>query len=319
MNETDPITASEAYKRFRSSIPQRKVVVDQSMQPWVIYDAGPRHVRSPLICLPPVCGTADVFFKQLSQLAVAGYRVISVEYPVFWSIEEFCDSFIKLIDHLELGKVHIFGASLGAFLGQKLAERTFRSQRVHSLFLCNGFVDTTAFKQTGMAKAFWAFPAFLLKRQILVNLPSDNLEQEVANSIDFMVERLDTLDRQQLGSRLTMNCIDSYVEPHKLKDVYVTIMDVFDESALSTRCKEEMYKCYPDAKRAHLKSGGNFPYLSRSADVNLMLQIHLMTFQGTRYCAKDPSLVHPDEIRAARGELDPPRTDRVTSCNEEGT
>ena len=38
--------------------------------------------------------------------------------------------------------------------------------------------------------------------------------------------QLDTLDRQQLGSRLTMNCIDSYVEPHKLKDVYVTIMDV---------------------------------------------------------------------------------------------
>jgi maspardin len=99
------------------------------------------------------------------------------------------------------------------------------------------------------------------------------------------------------------------VEPQKLKDVYVTIIDVFDESALSQRCKEEMYKCYPDAKRAHLKSGGNFPYLSRSTEVDLMIQIHLMTFQGTRYCAKDPSLVHPDEIKAARGELEPPRDD----------
>ena len=92
-----------------------------------------------------------------------------------------------------------------------------------------------------------------------------------------------------------------------------------------------MYKCYPDAKRAHLKSGGNFPYLSRSNEVNLMIQvcerfrtinlihcssllitkqIHLMTFQGTRYCAKDPSLVNPDEIKAARGELDPPRSEK---------
>ncbi len=52
---------------------------------------------------------------------------------------------------------------------------------------------------------------------------------------------------------------------------------VFDESALSTRCKDEMYKCYPDAKRAHLKSGGNFPYLSRSSEVNLMLQVHVVT------------------------------------------
>lgn len=33
-------------------------------------------------------------------------------------------------------------------------------------------------------------PAFMLKRQILLNLPSENLEAEVANSIDFMVERV---------------------------------------------------------------------------------------------------------------------------------
>ena len=51
------------------------------------------------------------------------------------------------------------------------------------------------------------------------------------------------------------------------------IWQVFDESALSQRCKEEMYKCYPDAKRAHLKSGGNFPYLSRSSEVDLMVQV----------------------------------------------
>lgn len=302
----DPITASEEYSRFRSSIPQRKIIVDKASQTWTLYDAGPRHVRSPLVCLPPVCGTADVFFRQLLDLTAVGYRVISVEYPVFWSVDEFCDGFLKLMDHLELDRVHILGASLGAFLGQKLAERTFRCPRVHSLFLCNGFTDTTAFKQTKSAKAYWAMPGFWLKRQILMNLPSEDLEVSVANSIDFMVERLDTLERSQLASRLTLNCTDNYVEPQKLRDVYVTIMDVFDESALSQRCKEEMYKCYPDAKRAHLKSGGNFPYLSRSNEVNLMIQIHLMTFQGTRYCAKDPSLVSADEIKAARGELDPP-------------
>ena len=38
------------------------------------------------------------------------------------------------------------------------------------------------------------------------------------------------------------------------------------------------------------------------------LQIHLLTFQGTRYCAKDPTLIDPDEIRAVRGELEPPTT-----------
>lgn len=55
----------------------------------------------------------------------------------------------------------------------------------------------------------------------------------------------------------------------------MTIIDVFDEYALSNTVREEMYKCYPNAKLAHLKSGGNFPYLSRSAEVNLHLQVNL--------------------------------------------
>ena len=47
-----------------------------------------------------------------------------------------------------LSKVHIFGASLGGFLAQKFSEHTFKSPRVHSVILCNSFVDTTVFQQT---------------------------------------------------------------------------------------------------------------------------------------------------------------------------
>lgn len=93
------------------------------------------------------------------------------------------------------------------------------------------------------------------------------------------------------------------MEPHKIKDITVTIIDVsrmkygrmhwhlfllqsrdlyvfsvnfvqvFDQSALSLEAKEEMYKLYPNARRAHLKTGGNFPYLCRSAEVNLYIQV----------------------------------------------
>ena len=59
-----------------------QIVVDKTNQPWVVYDAGPRHVHSPLVCLPPVCGTADVFFRQLLELSQAGYRVISVSFAL---------------------------------------------------------------------------------------------------------------------------------------------------------------------------------------------------------------------------------------------
>ena len=42
--------------------------------------------------------------------------------------------------------------------------------------------------------------------------------------------------------------------------------------------------------------------------LNLFLscQIHLLPFQGSRYCAKDVSLINPDELKAAKGELDIP-------------
>lgn len=52
-------------------------------------------------------------------------------------------------------------------------------------------------------------------------------------------------------------------------------VQVFDQSALSLEAKEDMYKLYPNARRAHLKTGGNFPYLCRSAEVNLYIQVQL--------------------------------------------
>ena len=58
-------------------------------------------------------------------------------------------------------------------------------QRVCTSVLFIGRIDSVV-----LYFRLWAMPAFLLKRQILVNLPSDNLESEVANSIDFMVERV---------------------------------------------------------------------------------------------------------------------------------
>ena len=69
---------ASACKFVNLCVSLSQVVVDKVDHSWIMYDAGPRHVRSPLVCFPPVCGTADVFFKQLLDLSTAGYRVISV-------------------------------------------------------------------------------------------------------------------------------------------------------------------------------------------------------------------------------------------------
>uniref|UniRef100_A0A2R8ZL56 SPG21 abhydrolase domain containing, maspardin n=1 Tax=Pan paniscus TaxID=9597 RepID=A0A2R8ZL56_PANPA len=266
------IKVSPDYNWFRGTVPLKKIIVDDDdSKIWSLYDAGPRSIRCPLIFL----GTADAFPADFGSDWM-GYRVIAV---------------------------HLFGASLGGFLAQKFAEYTHKSPRVHSLILCNSFSDTSIFNQTWTANSFWLMPAFMLKKIVLGNFSSGPVDPMMADAIDFMVDRLESLGQSELASRLTLNCQNSYVEPHKIRDIPVTIMDVFDQSALSTEAKEEMYKLYPNARRAHLKTGGNFPYLCRSAEVNLYVQIHLLQFHGTKYAAIDPSMVSAEELEVQKGSL----------------
>ncbi|XP_035019681.1 maspardin isoform X2 [Hippoglossus stenolepis] len=264
----EEIKVSPDYNWFRSTVPLRRIIVDDDdSKVWSLYDAGPKSIRCPIIFLPPVSGTAEVFFQQLLALTGWGYRVISLQYPVYWDLMEFCDGFRRLLDHLQLDKVHLFGASLGGFLAQKFTECTHKSPRVHSLILCNSFSDTSIFNQMWTANSFWLMPAFMLKKIVLGNFAKGPVDPKMADAIDFMVDR------------------------------------VFDQSALSLEAKEEMYKLYPNARRAHLKTGGNFPYLCRSAEVNLYIQIHLRQFHGTRYAAISPEMVSAEELEVQESHL----------------
>ncbi|XP_060070708.1 uncharacterized protein LOC132550635 [Ylistrum balloti] len=287
------IANSAEYNSFRGTVPMKKFIVDDDQtKEWALYDAGPKSVRCPMICFPPASGTADVYFRQLLALSAHGYRV---EYPVYWTMKEFCDGFRKLLDHLQLDRVHLFGSSLGGFLAQKFTEFTHLSPRVASLILCNSFYDTSIFQQTNSAPTFWMMPALILKKMVMGNFEKGPSDPSICDSVDFLVEKLDNLSQQQLASRLTLNCMNCYVEPQKVSQVPITILDVFDDCALSFSAREEMYKCYPDAKKAHLKSGGNFPYLSRCDEVNIFIQIHLKQFQGTRYNASDSVLLTEED------------------------
>lgn len=285
---TSELSRSQEYLSFRGSVPLRKIVVDaDGAKGWKVYDSNPKTIKCPIICLPPVSGTADIFFRQILSLSAKGYRIISAESPVYWNIKEWCDGFRKLLDYMELDKVHLFGASLGGFLAQKFTEINAHCPRVVSLILCNTFTDTSIFSYNDSATVFWILPSLVLKKMVMGNFTTEKVDGEIVEAIDFMVERLESLTQPELASRLTMNCINSYVQPQKICHLPVTIIDVFDQYALSNAVREEMYKCYPNAKLAHLKSGGNFPYLSRAAEVNLHLQIHLRQFEGTEYAATE--------------------------------
>lgn len=142
------------------------------------------------------------------------------------------------------------------------ANRCFFSSHYH--FLLEAVSDTACVS----LPSFWLMPAFLLKKIVLGNFAKGPVDPKMADAIDFMVDRvgndgckpgrsnndvnsrvtsscfiqvslcafllqLESLSQSELASRLTLNCQNSYVEPHKIKDVAVTIIDVGSWSALS--------------------------------------------------------------------------------------
>eukprot|EP00732_Lithocolla_globosa_P006379 Lithocolla_globosa_v1_NODE_7375_length_954_cov_37.926585.p1 type:complete len:299 gc:universal NODE_7375_length_954_cov_37.926585:44-940(+) len=281
------IQKSPEYRSFRRYVAKQKRSVDNKTE-WKYYDYGPKTVRCPLICIPTTSGGAECYYKIMMTFGSQGYRVISAEYPNYYTHKDWCDGFVKFIDSLNLEKVHLFGASLGGFLAQQFAQ--MRPERVASMVLCNSFCDTKLYRKNSPFLGFYSLaPEFALKRFVLSNFPSGQLESAISDSVDFMVEQVEGLDKSTLVARLTLNTEESDLQPLALngKDL-VTIIDVLDEVAISQRLREQLYKYYPEARVCLLKSGGNFPYLSRSDEVTMYMKIHFRCFLDDKYSPQEP-------------------------------
>jgi len=300
------MSSLEGYKRFRSWVAQQRITVDVSSEKiWKYYDFGPKEeALTPLIFLPGVSGTAEIFYKQFLSLCPKGYRLISVQYPPFMDHTAWCKGFDRFLDKMQLNKVHLFGTSLGGYLGQCFVMH--KPERVLSLVLCNTYADTQYYKDNApCVQMFPVMPEFMLKRMILSNFPTKIMEVEITNSVDFMVQQLETLNQAELASRLTLNCtVAEMLKPAEfpMDKSKITIMDTLDEVAVPERVRDEVYKFYPDAKFAELKTGGNFPYLSRSDEVNLHLQVHLRNHGVLPNPMTPPEILNQEKTSSATEE-----------------
>ncbi|KAG9445418.1 hypothetical protein H6P81_016758 [Aristolochia fimbriata] len=259
------------YVYFKSQVPLHKISIGSKQ--WRYYDFGPKAVP-PLICIPGTAGTADVYYKQVMSLSMKGYRVISIDIPRVWSHVEWIQAFEKFLDTIDVHHVHLYGTSLGGFLAQLFAQH--RPRRVRSLVLSNSFLDT----QTFAAAMPWSpivswTPSFLLKRYVLTGIPKGPHEPLIADSVDFVVSQVEKISQEDLASRLTLNVDSASIGPLLLSDSSITIMDTNDYCAIPQELKDQLSERYAGARRALLKTGGDFPFLSRPDEVNLHLQLHL--------------------------------------------
>jgi maspardin len=268
------MSGSGDYVHFKAHVPLHHIPIGSNgTKQWRYYDYGPKSV-APLVCLSGTAGTADVFYKQILNLCLKGYRVIAADAPPVWTHQEWVSSFEKFLDALGVHHVHLYGTSLGGFLAQMFAQH--RPRRVKSLLLSNTFVDNHAFQASMSWSALitWT-PEFVLKRYVLTGIRDGPQEPQIADSIDFVVSQLETLSRDELASRLTLNTLPATVGQLGLADSSITIMDTNDYCAVPSFLKDQVGARYPGARRALLKSGGDFPFLSRADEVNLHAQLHL--------------------------------------------
>ncbi|KAG8382378.1 hypothetical protein BUALT_Bualt05G0071200 [Buddleja alternifolia] len=259
------------YIYFKSQVPLHKIPIGSKQ--WRYYDFGPKIVP-PLICLPGIAGTADVYYKQVMSLSMKGYRVISVDIPRVWNHHEWVQAFEKFLDAIDVHHIHLYGTSLGGFLAQLFAQH--RPRRVRSLVLSNTFLETSNFS----AAMPWSpivgwTPSFLLKRYVLTGIRDGPHEPFIADSVDFVVAQVETLSKDDLASRLSLTVDAASVGPLLLSDSLITIMDTNDFCAIPQQLKDQVIERYPGARQAYLKSGGDFPFLSRPDEINLHLQLHL--------------------------------------------
>ncbi|KAK1307006.1 40S ribosomal protein S13-1 [Acorus calamus] len=237
---TGVASAPGDYIHFKSLVPLHQISV--GLKQWRYYDFGPKAVP-PLVCLPGIAGTADVYYKQILSLSMKGYRVVSVDIPRVRNHHEWIQAFEKFLDTINVHHVHLYGTSLGGFLAQLFTQH--RPRRVKSLVLSNSFLETHKFSA--------AMPWSPMK-------PQGEVEK---------------LSREDVSSRLTLNVDATSVGSLLLRDSFITIMDTNDYCVIPQQLKDEVIERYPGARRAILKTGGDFPFLSRPDEVNLYLQLHL--------------------------------------------
>nr|ADE77603.1 unknown [Picea sitchensis] len=246
------------YLHFKGHVPLHHISI--GVRQWRYYDYGPKEVP-PLVCLSDMAGTADVFYKQILFLSM---------------------------------KVHLYGTSLGGFLAQLFTQHCPR--RVKSLVLSNTFLETRPFADAMPWSSLinWT-PCFMLKRYILTGIRDGPHEPFIADSVDFVVNQIETLSREDLASRFTLNTAIVSIGRLLLPDSAITIMDFWwqtnDYCAIPQLLKDQLGERYPGAKRAFLKTGGEFPFLSRADEVNLHLQLHLrrVGVEGRPDLIKGPS------------------------------
>eukprot|EP00746_Dinoflagellata_sp_MGD_P009336 gnl/MRDRNA2_/MRDRNA2_118953_c0_seq1.p1 gnl/MRDRNA2_/MRDRNA2_118953_c0~~gnl/MRDRNA2_/MRDRNA2_118953_c0_seq1.p1 ORF type:complete len:360 (+),score=60.78 gnl/MRDRNA2_/MRDRNA2_118953_c0_seq1:105-1184(+) len=267
-------TVHSDFGIFAQAYPLKRAAIPRTDDTWAYYEGGPTDSPEALIFIHGTSGTAGVFFYQLDALATKGFRVISCQYAAYYSCQDWCKGLDLFLDIMKVQKVHCFGAALGGFLVQHYA--SLYPKRVKSLILCNSFCSTRIFSESApFISMVHITPTAVLRKFVLNSFPEFFSELKVKQAADWVAQQVADMDGTDLASRLSLNCLASVVGPLQLDDSAITLIETNDKTMVPNESRIEQRNRYSGAKVAQLKSGGDFPFLSRYDEVTLFIEVHM--------------------------------------------
>ncbi|KAH7830770.1 putative Alpha/beta-Hydrolases superfamily protein [Monocercomonoides exilis] len=230
----------------------------------------------PAVFLCSTMTTPEVYYRQFLSLPAYGVRVFSVLEPYYETYEEWVVGFSCFLDSQHIDSCHLIGTGLGGFLAQCYT-RTF-PKRVLSLVLINSFPSTISFVQP--LGNITMTPTKQLKQNLLSNLPIGEIETGIADAVNFVIAKIDDVSRDTLVGKLLMQCTEETIEKPPIDGKYVSIMTSLDINDSSRLRSESLRQLYPGSREVFFKTGGDFPFLSRSEDFNMHFRVHLRHLQN---------------------------------------
>lgn len=271
------LATSQEYANFRAWVPRNMLTIGlQHPQQWLYYDWGPRSYPEPIVCIHSLVGSPESFFQQLIHIAPRGYRILSLQIPVYWTVAEFCDALHVFFDTLQLKRIHLIAAGLGGFLALHYAVR--RPDRVTSLLLIHSFLSTEGLNNhlPYTPPVLRWLPDFLVRSTMRTLLPAGRTSTEQAAAAHFAITHTMSGSRDLVAARLALFATTSSAASRlHIPEHRVTLLDTLDRPQTALEISERTAQLLPAARRALLKNGGDFPYLSVPEDVNVHLIVHL--------------------------------------------
>ena len=261
-------------EEFRRLYPERRETV--AGRSWGLIETNGGPGAPVLIMLPGTLGTAQIFWNQIAALGDR-IRIVSVTYPPIDKVEELADALADLLDSLGIERASVLGSSLGGYLAQWFAVR--HPDRVEQIFIGNSLSDPKIVNPSRKSAAeLRQLPGEAHQAIVLGSVETWSEPEPVFAAMKEVLRESGRkfISAEALKARVLAVAGGGEVPVVPLSPDKVTVIDCDDDPLISAAGREDVVRRYPGAELLRLPVGGHYPYITRPAAYNALIERRLL-------------------------------------------